>query len=101
MSKKKWIGTAATFLGIAFLMNAASSLFVDPMEGLYPEIKRRSGYDKQDLVCLSGGYSRNLLGRSANAEFQIQGDQRKVIRISIRKPLHLVPWQVHEYRADL
>ena len=101
MSKKKCVKIGVTLLGIAFLVNASGSLFGDPMDGVFPEIKKLAGYDKQDLVYLSGGYSNGLLGRSAKAEFQIKGgDKRETIRIAVRKPLHLIPWQVQKFEDN-
>ncbi|MDA9859308.1 hypothetical protein N9D23_14410 [Rubripirellula sp.] len=100
MNQKKWLKIGGTLLGILFLVNAAGSIVGDPIDGVFPEIKKLAGYDRQDLLYLSGGYSNSLLGRSAEAEFQIKGeDDGKTIRISVHKPLHLLPWQVRTFET--
>ena len=103
MSKRKWLKLGGTFLGIAFAVNAVVSNFGDPMpmdDCMYPAIEKLAGYDKQDLEFLSGGYSTNLFGQSAKAEFQIKGeDKGKTIRIVVRKPLYLI-WRVQKFENN-
>lgn len=101
MIKKKWVKIGGAILGIALLINYTGSLFGDPMDGVYPEIKKRTGYEKQDLQFLSYGHSYSLFGERASAEFHVKGeDKGKIIRISVRKHLHLIPWQVQEFENN-
>lgn len=98
---KKWFKLAGAILGIAFLMNVIGSNVGEPMDGVFPQIKKLTGYDRQDLQYLSGGYSNSLFGRRAKAKFQIKGeDDGKTIRISVHKPLHLLPWQVQAFENN-
>ena len=102
MNKKKWLSIgASSLLCIALLVNAAGSIVGDPMDGVFSEIKKLGGYERRDLLYLTGGYSHSLFGRSAKAEFQIKGeDDGKTIRISVHKPLHLFPWQVRAFENN-
>lgn len=101
MNKKKWLSIGGSLLCIALLVNAAGSIVGNPMDGVFSEVKKLTGYERRDLLCLSGGYSYSLFGRSAKAEFQTKGeDDGKTIRISVHKPLHLLPWQVRAFESN-
>ena len=101
MNKKKCLSIGGSLLCIALLVNAAGSIVGDPMDGVFSEIKKLAGYERQDLQYLSGGYSNSLFGRSAKAEFQIKGqNDGKTIRISVHKPLHLLPWQIRAFENN-
>ncbi len=101
MNKKKWLSLGGSLRCIALLVNAAGSIVGDPMDGVFSEIKNLAGYERRDLLCLSGGYSSSFFGRSAKAEFQIKGGRNgKTIRISVHKPLHLLPWQVRAFENN-
>jgi len=101
MNKKKWLRTGCSFLCIALLVNASGSIVGAPMDGVFSEIKKLAGYERRDLLYLSGGYSNSLFGRSAKAEFQIKGeDEGKTIRVSVHKPLHLFPWQIRAFENN-
>ena len=101
MNKKKWLSIGGSLLCIALLVNAAGSIVSDPMDGVFSEIKKLTGYERRELLYLSGGYSNSFFGRSAKAEFQLKGeDDGETFRICVHKPLHLLPWQVRAFEYN-
>jgi len=95
---KKWLWAAGILVAVMLLVDSAGYLLRDPFDGVYSVIKQRTGCDREELEFVSGGYSRDLFGRSARADFHIKGAaEEKTIRIEVWKPFHLLPWQVREF----
>ncbi len=98
---RTWLWAAGIVVFITLLVDSAGNLLGDPFDGVYAVVQQRTGFDRGDLEFASGGYSRNLFGRSAGADFHIKGAAKeKTIRIKVWKPFYLLPWQVREFEDN-
>lgn len=86
----------------AFLINWGVGAAINPHPlGLMKAKVKQLGNKKPDnLVVQGGGYTGGFLGRSAYCEFESNDRPSEGVYIELRKALHLLPWQVTEYRTE-
>jgi hypothetical protein len=84
----------------AFLINWGFGAAINPhpLGLMKAEVEQLSEKKAENLRVRRGGYAGGFLGRSSYCEFECKRQPGEAVYIELRKPLHLLPWQVFEYR---
>ncbi|MBI1916207.1 MAG: hypothetical protein HYS12_15955 [Planctomycetes bacterium] len=93
----------AVCLGLLLLVNLIAGI-ASPDQWAVDAAKAKcaeQGWQNLDLACARSEVSGSLFGKTATIEFESRDkNQPKKIRVTLRKPVNFVGWQVVDYQEE-
>ena len=93
-----WASTAAVAVLLANIL-VGTVADPHPVEFMQAEARRIGGWAENELVLAGGGGCNGLLWGQAQTVWKTQ-DGKQTVHVKMVRPLHLLGWQLAEYRVE-